>query len=112
MSKATNSQAGRQDKLEPVPNRDGEMPPENLLPETISQLLVGGAEHRVDSPRGVRAGWSKTKSLAMLKFYKEDLGTVSDGEGESDDHSRNRRLQCARAIGVTQVQLNFAQLTL
>lgn len=59
---------------------------------------------------GGRVGWNSSKSLALIRQYEP--GYASDGEGEEDAKSRRRRLRLARLIGVTRVQLNFAQMTL
>ncbi len=98
--------------LTPVPREsDGLLPsavnPPLAFPPTLECLLVAGNERL---PSGAENSWSKSKSLSLLRFYGEEEDT--DTEDDNNVRSRNRRLRLARKIGVTQSQLNFAQLTL
>jgi hypothetical protein len=99
---------GRNDRLQKVPLLDGSFPT-GEFPETLAQLLVAGNERL---PDGTPNSWNATKSRILLLQYDPD--TESDGEElqELSGRSRDRRLRLARAIGVTQSQLNFGQLAL
>lgn len=105
-AKQKNSTAGRDDNLSLVPNING-MVPDLDFPSSINAILVAGNEVL---PNGIRNDWNKMKSIALLQFYGENDDT--DNEDEYSVTSRARRLRLAKAIGVTQTQLNFAQLTL
>jgi len=52
------------------------------------------------------------KSLQLLRDYGGAEGYESESADEHTDKSRARRLRVAKCIGVTNTQLNFAQLTL
>ncbi|KAG2438893.1 hypothetical protein HYH02_010689 [Chlamydomonas schloesseri] len=107
--KQQNSAATRSDRLQVVPRPDGSMPTVEY-PESIQQLLVAGNE---SLPDGQRNTWNKSKSKALLQQYED----ANESESEADDNeysskSRARRLKLARHLGVTNAQLNFAQMTL
>lgn len=105
-----NSQVSRNEQLLPVPNDQGQYPADCGVdtPMTLSTLLVAGNESLPDS--SVRNNWNRTKSLALLTFYGDAPET--DTEDEQSERSRNRRLRVARKLGITKVQLNFAQMSL
>lgn len=107
--KQQNSAATRSDRLQMVPRPDGSTPTVDF-PETIQQLLVAGNENL---PDGQRNTWNRKKSKALLQQYED----ASESESETDDNeysskSRARRLKLARHLGVTNAQLNFAQMML
>ncbi|PNW71284.1 hypothetical protein CHLRE_16g647750v5 [Chlamydomonas reinhardtii] len=107
--KQQNSAATRSDRLQVVPRPDGSMPTVDF-PESILQLLVAGNE---SLPDGSRNTWNKSKSKSLLRQYED----ASESESETDDNeysskSRARRLKLARLLGISNTQLNFAQMTL
>ena len=107
-----NTTLGRAELLKEVPRKvDGltpsEMNPPVEFPTSLEKLLVAGNE---TLPSGAQNDWNKTKSLRLLNFYGDDDNT--DNEDENNSRSRARRLRIARHIGVSQTQLNFAQLSL
>lgn len=105
-AKQKNASAGRDDKLTLVPHINGMLP--NIeFPSSINSILVAGNE---TLPDGSRNNWNKMKSIRLLQFYGEDDDT--DNESEYSAKSRARRLRLAKAIGISQTQLNFAQLSL
>ncbi|KAG2432088.1 hypothetical protein HXX76_009015 [Chlamydomonas incerta] len=111
VSKQQNSAATRSDRLQVVPRPDGSMPTVDY-PESIQQLLVAGNE---SLPDGQRNTWNKSKSKSLLRQYED--ASESESESETDDiedssKSRAHRLKIARLLGVTNAQLNFAQMTL
>lgn len=113
-AKQTNSALTRDETLVVVPRtRDGAKPTDQGLayPHTLSELLVAGNESLPG--KSERNTWSRGKSRALLAFYGEDL---SDSEDEVDAElgirARAKRLRVARVLGITQAQLNYAQLTL
>ena len=107
-AKHANACLARAEKLVKVPRPDG-TPPTGAYPETILNLLVVGNEKL---PDGTTNTWNKKKSHALLKQYDADMGDMSDGENEHTELSRTRRLKLARVLGVSQAQLNYAQLSL
>eukprot|EP00727_Mastigamoeba_balamuthi_P012318 m51a1_g7709 hypothetical protein (165) ;mRNA; f:104638-105196 len=116
-AKQENSTKSRSERLVPVPRlQDGKFP--KYFPICLSQLLVGGSEALPEAmtlPGGrayKRNTWNKKKSYAVLRFYGIDDPVSGDEEDETTAHSRARRLAVARAIGVTEPQLNFAKMGL
>ena len=106
-AKNTNGSAGRMDKLVKVPRAsDGSLPP--LFPENLMSLLVAGNESLPDNTKN---NWNAKKSKQLLIFYDGSL-SGSDDESEHSEKARERRLKVARTVGISQVQLNYAQLTL
>ncbi len=100
----------RQERLQEVPRvDDGILPSQQnvAFPATLERLLVSGNE---SLPSGQQNDWNKNKSIALLQFYGEQDET--DTEEEDNSRSLARRLRLARKLGVSQTQLNFAQLTL
>lgn len=70
-----------------------------------------------------RSHWSAEDSNRLLRFYGEDLSASESSNDEREEaqqrrrrvkkeRARVRRLRVASRIGVTRVQLNYAQLTL
>ena len=107
-AKALNSQMGMTEHLRPIPSTNDEIT-EDCFPVTIAHLLVAGVE---TLPTGHVNTWNKAKSRRLLAaFGEEDSGNDSDG-GEHGATSRRLRIRVAKLMGVTQTQLNFAQLTL
>ncbi|GLC62271.1 hypothetical protein PLESTB_001864600 [Pleodorina starrii] len=107
-AKQHNSSVSRADRLVKVPLANGAEPAQDY-PESILHLLVAGNE---TLPNGTVNNWNKHKSQALLRQYAEDSGDESNTEDEYSSRSRARRLRLARCLGITQAQLNFAQLTL
>ncbi len=102
-----NSSIGRESDLKRVPKSDGTLPTCDY-PRSILEILVAGNE---TLPNGQPNTWNKQKSRVLLEEYDEDAyDTETDDEYSSK--SRARRLKVARKLGVSQSQLNFAQLTL
>jgi hypothetical protein len=106
-----NSLLGRDESLKEIPNNDGLLPanavPPVEFPLTLQSLLVAGNELLPDRTLNT---WNKMKSIKLLRFYGEDADT--DTENEYSPSSRARRLRIAKKIGISQSQLNFAQLAL
>ena len=63
-------------------------------------------------PNGKNNPWSWKKSIRLLREYGQDAGEASDAEAEDSIGSRFARLKLARVLGISNVQLNYAQLTL
>ncbi len=105
-----NSQVSRADPLVPVPNDYGHFPADDgvEMPPSLNCLLVAGNEYLPDIVGG--NPWNKSKSGSLLRFYGDNDET--DDEGEFSSKSRARRLRVAKKLGITQAQLNFAQLSL
>ncbi|KJE92916.1 hypothetical protein CAOG_03798 [Capsaspora owczarzaki ATCC 30864] len=90
------------------------------IPPTVESLLVAGNERlAVEQPEGGRGRiantWNKDKSQALLKFYgevDEESEDENDPENDYTVTSRSRRIRVARALGITQTQLNLCQLSL
>ena len=61
-----------------------------------SESLLGGQHNN----------WNAKKSLELIREY--DPGYATDND-DTPDHSRKRRLTLAKLLGVTTMQLNFAQ---
>ena len=107
-AKHANACLARAEKLVKVPKPDGKLPT-GAYPDTILNLLVAGNEKL---PDGTTNTWNKKKSCALLQQYEVDVGDMSDGENENTELSRTRRLKLVRVLGVSQAQLNYAQLSL
>lgn len=105
--KLQNSAATRIDRLQVVPRPDGSLPTVEY-PESIQQLLVLGNE---TLPDGQRNTWNNNKSKALLEQYED----ANESEGEDNEYSSKARawmFKLAQHLGVTNAQLNFAQMTL
>ena len=105
-ARAFNGQIGRSEHLARVPLTDGTYPVAEF-PETIANLLVAGNEKL---PDGRDNTWNKQKSRALLAIFGDESG--NDTDREDGPTSRRQRIKVAKIMGVTQTQLNFAQLTL
>lgn len=97
--------------LEVPREADGMLPsqanPPLQYPSSLEAFLVAGNE---SLPSGGVNAWNKERSLALLRFYGEEEHT--DTKEENNERSRARRLKLARKLGITNTQLNFAQLSL
>ena len=105
-ARAFNAQVGRSENLAWVPLNDGTFPVAEF-PETIANLLVAGNEKL---PDGRDNTWNKRKGRALLAAFGDD--SDNDTDREDGPTSRRQRIKVAKIMGVTQTQLNFAQLTL
>ena len=89
--------------------------PGDLANLTLSHLLVSGVENL---PNGQPHNWNRIKSLRLLRLVNDEAESDSDNDAndnpiaENSVRSRNRRLKLAKALGISQTQLNFAQLSL
>ncbi|EFJ44257.1 hypothetical protein VOLCADRAFT_95491 [Volvox carteri f. nagariensis] len=109
VAKQQNSTATRSDRLQVVPRSDGSMPTVDF-PESILQLLVADNE---SLPDGQRNTWNRSKSKVLLRQYEDANESESDtDDNEQSSKSRAQRLKLARLLGITNAQLNFAQMTL
>jgi hypothetical protein len=109
LARQENATKGREERLVPVPKADGTLPV-NEFPPTIMHLLVAGNEKL---PNNEVNTWNREKSKQLLVEYGEDASDSDvDEKTEYSSKSRARRLRLAKKIGVTQAQLNLAQLTL
>jgi len=106
--KLQNASLSRGDAIVKVPKADGALP-ESDTPESIMNLIVAGNE---SLPNGQLNKWSKQKSIKLLREYGVEADDASDNENEFTERSRTARLKVARALGISNVQLNYAQLSL
>lgn len=94
-----NSSAGVFDRLEVVPNDEGVILAEELVPTSILSLTVAGNELL---PSGVKNDWNSNKSKFILNFYGDNAASESDTDNtERAPRARNRRLRVAKCLGVT-----------
>ena len=101
-AKGQNATCTRDEILVKVPLTDGSFPISDY-PQTISNLVVSGNE---SLPSGQQNNWNAKKSLELIREY--DPGYATDND-DTPDLSRKRRLTIAKLLGVTTMQLNFAQ---
>ncbi|KXZ49039.1 hypothetical protein GPECTOR_23g126 [Gonium pectorale] len=108
LAKQQNSAAARTAKLVGVSCENGRMP-DGDFPTTIMELLVAGNEKLPDGSQNI---WNSKKSKKLLAQYGDESYGAQSDVGEYTMTSRVRRLKVARRMGVTQAELNFAQLSL
>ena len=104
-----NSHAGRDDEIEWPPREDTGVPHDPKEPFSINCLLVAGNEFL---PNNQKKTWNKEKSMQALRYYGEGHESDSDSENEYSQKSRACRLRLAGMLGISRVQLNFAQMAL
>ncbi|EFJ42759.1 hypothetical protein VOLCADRAFT_107108 [Volvox carteri f. nagariensis] len=107
-AKQHNSLVGRSDLLQKVPLHDGSLP-EGDYPRTIMEVIVPGNEALPDGSMNM---WNKSKSRCLLHQYQDDSGEESGTDDEQSSRSLARRLRLARCLGISNIQLNFAQISL
>ena len=99
-AKGQNATCARDEILVKVPLTDGSFPISDY-PQTIANLAVSES-----LPSGQQNNWNAKKSLELIREY--DPGYATDND-DTPDLSRKRRLTLAKLLGVTTMQLNFAQ---
>ncbi|KAG2498931.1 hypothetical protein HYH03_003121 [Edaphochlamys debaryana] len=99
-AKQHNSASAINEKLRKVPNGNGDLP-DIATPETLSQLVVSGAEMMPGKKKVSR--WSADDSLALILFYESGYQSEADASGDESTieerqtkSARHRRLRVAR----------------
>ena len=81
-------------------------PIDSLIPQPTNwgQLTVSGNETVPGSDK--RSEWSLQKSKQLIKAYMKDVDSESENEqGMDDTRSRQKRMQVAEILGVTQARI-------
>lgn len=107
-AKQINSSAARMDKLVKVPLKSGKEACAEY-PDSIMQLLLAGNELL---PDGNPNAWNLRKSRKLLAEFDVGISDSEASDNESSRRSRTARLKVAKVMGISQVQLNYAQLHL
>ena len=95
-SRLHNSTCSLSEVLVKVPLQNGELP-HSETPKTISNLALPGDQGN---------SWTTEKALALIKEYEPDY---TEDETEQVYSTRKRGLKLGKLIGVSAIQLNFAE---
>lgn len=112
VSKQANSFKSATEMLQVVPLADGKLPTVDY-PKVFAALLAGGAESFPDVPRE-HLDWSMEKSRALIEQYDPNWLQHVMAAQPGSPRAMSRQLGCkvAECVGVSKMQLTFAQMEL